>query len=123
MYNNERFTIISMIEHNQFMIIDLIDELIDKRLTVLNIYINPSVDKSKNNDYVWDQMIKAIKFALITNLNIMIFGDINNLSNQARTMFTKLGFNVTKVGPTRINGRRDWFNFCQHDDYSWIQDT
>ena len=22
-------------------------------------------------------------------------------------MFTKLGFNVTKVGPTRINGRRE----------------
>ena len=62
-----------MIEHNQFMIIDLIDELIDKKLTVLNIYINPSVDKSKNNDYVWDHMINAIKFALITNLNIMIF--------------------------------------------------
>jgi len=107
LYNSERFTIISNISNPQLLILDIKDNKLGDRLLLINLYLNPSHSEGNRNENIIEMMENAIQMATTMGKKIIVGGDMNKENNRIKVILKSYGLQVSKLGATRRNGRRE----------------
>ena len=106
-YNSNRFEIQDQIMTDQYQIIDMKETETDTKFVAINLYLNPSPDKHENNIEIIDKLKVALENAMVAKTKVVLGGDLNQYSSEVRTMVKMYGIETSKVGNTRVEGRKE----------------
>lgn len=85
----------------------MLDSVDNKKVCVVCAYINPTSTRSQRNLDNTAKIETTAQIAMVNNIHLIVGGDFNQDYKHMRQRLNNYGYQISKVGPTRQNGRKE----------------
>lgn len=88
-------------------IIDFMDEKNKEKFVVVNLYVNPTEARSERNQENIEKLRNVLELTSASGGKVIFGSDANQKASEIRKMLLQYGLDISKVGKTRLEGRKE----------------